>query len=260
MVTARLFRNLTRGRTLSSSRAFATHSSRFMHRWQCGTPIDDLPLGAAVCVASNYCRDEDHLRDIRDHPETRDEPMIFCKSPHAIVDASQPILIGAEDLWYEAEMALLIDRPLGGFGGTVPSESECLQAVRGVSIALDLTKKKIQNALKAKNAPWEISKTFPGACPLGQWLNFDPGHTCLSQFEVKLTVNGEPRQHGYISKHIWQCGELLQRMAQTTGLNAGDVVLVGTGPDPGPLRRGDHLKASLLFLDEEVLASDFFVE
>jgi len=62
---------------------------------------------------------------------------------------------------------------------------------------------------------------------------------------LKLTINGEVRQHGALDDLIWTVPEILHELSKLFALKAGDLVFMGTPAGVGPLQMGDTFVAAL---------------
>src|SRR5690606_18325531 len=115
-------------------------------------------------------------------------------------------------------------------------------AIAGVGLALDLTLRDLQAKLKEKGHPWEIAKSFDGACPLSSFVRHDQVAN-LADLGIRLSINGELRQDGNSSQMLTPIPQLLSFVSSHFTLEQGDVVLTGTPAGVGPLRAGDQLRA-----------------
>ena len=91
---------------------------------------------------------------------------------------------------FETELALLIGERMSHV-----SAEEAMKGVVGVGLALDLTLREVQSRLKEKGHPWEIAKSFDGACPLSQFLRLN-GPLDWSSLNFSLDIDDERRQTG----------------------------------------------------------------
>ncbi len=141
---------------------------------------------------------------------------------------------------YEAEIAVLIGKPLS----KKPSAEEVRDAISGFAPSLDLTLRDVQSRLKEKGYPWEIAKSFDGACVLAPFV---PGDALedLADIPVRLTINGEVRQDGNSRDMLNPILPLIQTIAGHFSLQPGDVILTGTPVGVGPLNVGDDLVLEL---------------
>lgn len=207
----------------------------YQHRFQDGTDLD-LPLGKVVCVGRNYA---DHAAELNNPIPT--EPMLFIKPATSVVDLALPFKVpeGLGSVHFETEMSILIGETLSS-----SNESEAAKAIAGVGLGLDLTLRDLQSKLKEKGHPWEKAKAFDGSCPLSGFVKPDQ-IADLQDVEIKLTVNGEVRQHGNSSHMLNQVLPLIGYISQFFTLLPGDVVLTGTPAGVGPVLPGDKLQVEL---------------
>lgn len=207
----------------------------YQHQYSDGRPCDLLP-GKVICVGRNYAA---HARELNN--PVPDQPLLFMKPSTAMVDLSAPLQLpqnrGA--CHHELEVALLIGAPLH----CSPPE-DCLAAVVGYGLALDLTLRELQDELKKKGQPWERAKAFDGACPLSPFV---PAGRVDDWRKLRLTLqrNGQLQQDGACSDMLFPVEELLAEISQSFSLLPGDVVLTGTPAGVGPLESGDHLRCEL---------------
>jgi 2-keto-4-pentenoate hydratase/2-oxohepta-3-ene-1,7-dioic acid hydratase in catechol pathway len=169
---------------------------------------------------------------------------IFLKPPTACVSMSNPIdLRGHTDVICETEVALLIGSGIAR-SKTGCSRSVAEAAVEGYTIAFDLTRKDLQTRLKNAGKPWELSKAFDGACPLGAFSK----DSISRDATVELEVNGDIILSQPLTNMILSYTELIQLLSQYFTLCPGDVILTGTPTKPQlppRLNSGDRLVASI---------------
>jgi 2-keto-4-pentenoate hydratase/2-oxohepta-3-ene-1,7-dioic acid hydratase in catechol pathway len=192
-------------------------------------------LGKIVCVGRNYA---DHAKELNNPiPKT---PLLFIKPATAAITMDQPITIpaGLGACHHELEMAILIGREL-----SAAQETDCLAAIAGVGLGIDLTLRDVQSALKEKGQPWERAKAFDGSCPLSQFV--EVGDRDIQQLDLKLWRNSELQQQGNTRDMLFSVSHLLGEISQCFTLLPGDVVMTGTPAGVGPLMPGDHLKLEL---------------
>ncbi|KAB0547078.1 fumarylacetoacetate hydrolase family protein [Pseudomonas argentinensis] len=209
----------------------------YQHQYIDGTRIH-FPLGKVVCVGRNYA---EHAKELNNPLPT--EPMLFIKPGSCVVPLEGGFSIPEDrgSVHYEVEIAVLIGKPLS----RTPNEEEVLDAISGFAPALDLTLRDVQSRLKDKGHPWEIAKSFDGACVLAPFV---PGDTVadLTAIGIRLTINGEVRQDGSSAEMIFPIVPVIQEMAGHFNLQPGDVILTGTPAGVGPLNKGDELVLDLV--------------
>ncbi len=161
-------------------------------------------VGKILCIGRNYV---DHIKELGN--ATPSAPVIFIKPATAIIAEGEQIRIPAYSLQchYEAELAVLI-----GTDAKDVSEAEALSHVAGYGVAIDMTLRDVQDALKKQGLPWEIAKGFDTACPLS---DFAPA-TAVSDpqdLTIRLTLNGEERQNGSTGLMITPVAQLISYLS-----------------------------------------------
>jgi 2-keto-4-pentenoate hydratase/2-oxohepta-3-ene-1,7-dioic acid hydratase in catechol pathway len=193
-------------------------------------------VNAIYCVGRNYA---EHAAELGN--PVPGAPLIFMKSPSCIVPMDGEIVL-PESLGrcdHELEIAVRLGAPLWRADAAAG-----LAAVSHVGLALDLTLRAEQDALKAKGHPWDLAKSFISACPLSPLRPVsDPAE--LADLDLTLTINGEVRQAGHVRQMLFPIGTLLSFLSHRLPLVAGDLLLTGTPAGVGPLRHGDALVARL---------------
>ena len=210
--------------------------SGYQHQFSNGKKFEPA-LGKIVCVGRNYA---EHARELNN--PLPQQPLLFIKPATAAAPLGQPLLTPKDkgECHHELELALLIGRQLTRANG-----QDCLSAIAGIGLGIDLTLRDIQNELKEKGQPWERAKAFDGSCPLSQFV--EPGRCDLQQLELSLWRNGKLQQHGNTRDMLFPVAMLLADISHTFSLLPGDVVMTGTPAGVGPLTSGDAL---VLALDE----------
>jgi fumarylpyruvate hydrolase len=175
----------------------------------------------------------------------RDPPFFFAKPADAVFDAQPSAGASVEyppltnNLHHEIELAVAI-----GTGGRAISSAQALDHVFGYAPALDLTRRDLQKAAKAKGHPWEFGKAFDRSAPLGALVPAARiGHPTSGR--VWLAVNGEVRQEGDLSELIWSVAEVISELSASIALAPGDLILTGTPAGVGTLVPGDHVSGGV---------------
>jgi len=202
-----------------------------------------FPVRRIYCVGRNFA---DHAREmgasVATSPAGRGEPVFFCKPADAIVvDGVVPYPRGTHELHHEVELVVALgrDAPDGEL-----DHATAMSLVFGYGVGLDLTRRDLQAAAKAKGLPWDTGKAFDHCAPISALVPAaDVGN--LSTSTLTLTVNGERRQHGALADLIWSVPEILQELSKLYALRAGDLVFMGTPAGVGPLQVGDTFQARL---------------
>lgn len=209
----------------------------YQHQYVDGTRIH-FPVGKVVCIGRNYA---EHAKEL-DNPVPT-EPLLFIKPGSCVVPLEGGFKIPAErgSVHYEAEIAVLLGKPLSN----KPTEEEVLDAISGYAPALDLTLRDVQSKLKDKGLPWEIAKSFDGACVIAPFVSAGT-YADLADIPIRLSINGAVRQDGNSELMLNPIVPMIQYMAACFSLQAGDVIMTGTPAGVGPLNTGDELVLELL--------------
>ncbi|EKT4467197.1 fumarylacetoacetate hydrolase family protein [Pseudomonas putida] len=208
----------------------------YQHQYLDGTRIH-FPLGKVVCIGRNYA---EHAKEL-DNP-IPSEPLLFIKPGSCVVPLEGGFKIPSDRgaVHYEAEIAVLLGKPLS----THPSEEEVRDAISGFAPALDLTLRDVQARLKEKGLPWELAKSFDGACVLPPFVVADSFED-LADIGIRLSINGQVRQDGNSALMLNPIVPIIQHIAAHFSLQPGDVILTGTPAGVGPLEVGDELVLEL---------------
>ncbi len=184
-----------------------------------------LNPGKMICVGHNY---REHILEMgRGIPPY---PLIFAKFSNTIIGPQDDIphyTQLSDQLDYEAEFAFVIGKP----ARNVP-QSEALQYIAGYTIVNDVTYRDLQR----RTLQWLQGKTVEGAAPMGPWLVTSDELSNPSGLDVRLTVNGEERQHSNTENLVFTVPFLVEYLSSLMTLEPGDIVLTGTPGGVGVAR------------------------
>jgi 2-keto-4-pentenoate hydratase/2-oxohepta-3-ene-1,7-dioic acid hydratase in catechol pathway len=202
-----------------------------------------FPVRRVYCVGRNFA---DHAREMgADAPASkaaRGTPVFFLKPADALVlDGVVAYPSGTRELHHEVELVVALGRD-AGTGVLDPADAQAL--VFGYGIGLDLTRRDLQAAAKAKGLPWDTGKAFDRSAPVSELVRAD-AVGALAPRVLSLSVNGEPRQRSSLDQLIWEVPEILHELSKLYALCAGDLVFMGTPAGVGPLVPGDVFRAAL---------------
>ena len=195
-----------------------------------------FPINRIFCIGRNYAA---HAIEMGVTPDSR-PPLYFQKS-HDCVETSGlfPYPTKSNDVQHEVELVVGLKD-----GGSDLSLSAAKEAVFGYAIGLDMTRRDLQRDAKTRSHPWEASKSFPHAAPMGP-MHRKEDITDLSSGNITLHVNDEMRQSGNLNQMIWSVPALIAHLSSLTKLHAGDLIMTGTPSGVGPITVGDTLTASI---------------
>jgi len=198
---------------------------------------DPFPVRRIYCVGRNYAA---HAREMGADPD-REPPFFFLKPADAVVadGGTVPYPPATQNLHHEVELVVAIARG----GRDIPVET-ALEHVFGYAVGLDMTRRDLQNAAKKEGKPWDMGKGFDHSAPCGTiHPAAEIGHPAKGA--VRLSVNGEPRQHGDLSDLIWSVSETISYLSGLVELAPGDLIFTGTPEGVGPVKPGDRLEGSV---------------
>jgi 2-keto-4-pentenoate hydratase/2-oxohepta-3-ene-1,7-dioic acid hydratase in catechol pathway len=138
-------------------------------------------------------------------------PMVFMKLPTSSVPPAGPVVRPrvVEQLDYEAELVIVI----GGDGD-----------IAGWAVADDVSARDLQG----REPQWTRAKGFDTSCPWGPWITTVDELPDAVGLRIGSWVNGEQRQDSRTDDLIFGPREIVDFIAQTCTLEAGDIILTGT--------------------------------
>lgn len=201
---------------------------------------DVVPLGALecpvepskiVCVGRNYAA---HARELGN--EVPKEPLLFFKPPSSLLAPEGSIVLPRESerIEHEGEIAVVVGQRLRR-----ASEGEAARALFGITIANDVTARDLQR----KDVQFTRGKGFDSFCPVGPWIETEPGP--LDALAIETRVQGVVRQRGTSASMIFPIPALLAYISNTMTLLPGDLVLTGTPEGVGPLLAGERVEVEV---------------
>ena len=177
-----------------------------------------FPVRRILCVGRNYAA---HRREMGG--DDRDPPFFFSKPADAVVPpgADAPYPTATNDLHHEIELVVAL-----GEGGSI----------FGFAVGVDLTRRDLQAAFKAKGQPWDAAKGFDASAPISAIRPFDG---TIPQGRIALSVNGAVRQQAEVADMIWSVEEIIVEAGKLWTLEPGDLIYTGTPEGVAALQRGD---------------------
>jgi fumarylpyruvate hydrolase len=196
-----------------------------------------FPVHRIYCIGRNYA---EHAREMGADVVSRGNPVFFLKPADAIVAGGEvPYPSVTKELHHEAEMVVALSS-----GGRDIDAARALECVFGYGVGLDLTRRDLQAAAKAKGLPWDTAKAFDASAPVSALrAASEIGHP--SRARLSLRVNGEVRQDTDIADMIFSVADIIAELSKLFELRAGDLIFTGTPAGVGPLARGDTFIAEL---------------
>ncbi len=137
-------------------------------------------------------------------------------------------------------VALGADAP----GGGVVAEADAAGLIFGYGVGLDLTRRDLQAAAKAKGLPWDTGKGFDHSAPISELVPAAQAGD-LSARRLSLQVNGELRQQSTLDQMIWSVADIVHDLSTLFALRAGDLIYTGTPAGVAALQPGDAYVAEV---------------
>jgi 2-keto-4-pentenoate hydratase/2-oxohepta-3-ene-1,7-dioic acid hydratase in catechol pathway len=185
------------------------------------------------CVGRNYV---EHAKELGN--DVPDEPVIFLKPKSAFLQPHMPFYYPefTNELHYEAEIVLRVSK-----NGKYIQERHANKYYNAYSIGIDFTARDIQQQLKEKGLPWEISKAWDNSAAVGKFIDIKPGQN-LNDMNFCLYKNKEIVQQGNTSHMIFTFDQIVAYVSQFFSLNIGDLIFTGTPAGVGECVVGDILE------------------
>jgi fumarylpyruvate hydrolase len=200
-----------------------------------------FPVHRIYCVGRNYAA---HAREMGHDPD-REPPFFFAKPADAIVanGATVPYPPRTQNFHHEVELVVAIGR-----GGSNIAAARALDHVYGYAVGNDLTRRDLQTEARNKGKPWETSKGFDRAAPIGAITPVTQGGH-FHKGRIWLEVNGEMRQQADVADMIWGVAEIVAELSTLFELVAGDLIYTGTPAGVGAVKPGDKVVCGVDGLD-----------
>jgi len=199
-----------------------------------------------ICIGLNYRR---HALEMgRPFPE---EPVVFMKPDSSILKNNKPFFLPdfSSEIHYEVEVVVKISKLGKGI-----SPKFAPRYYDEITLGIDITARDLQTKLSKARLPWELSKCFDGAAPLGKFLPVSSVKD-IGNLGFRLELNDKIVQQGNTSDMIFGVNEIVSYVSKFFTLKTGDLIFTGTPSGVGPLKKNDHLVAYL----EDTQLLDFMI-
>lgn len=195
-----------------------------------------FPVRRIFCVGRNYAA---HAAEMGAEVD-REAPFYFTKSALAVAPSGStvPYAPGTADLHHEVELVVALGAP-----GFEVARDRAMDLVLGYGTGLDMTRRDLQAAAKAKGRPWSTAKDFEHSAIIGA-ITSAADFTPADQ-RIRLTVNGDLRQDGLLSDMVWPVADLIADLSRLYHLEPGDLVMTGTPAGVGPVIAGDVIRGEI---------------
>jgi 2-keto-4-pentenoate hydratase/2-oxohepta-3-ene-1,7-dioic acid hydratase in catechol pathway len=189
-----------------------------------------------ICIGLNYRK---HAMEMgRPFPV---EPVVFLKPDSSIIKNNKPFFLPdfSMEIHYEVEVVIKISKLGKGI-----SAKFAHRYFDEVTVGIDITARDLQNRYSKEGLPWELSKCFDGAAPLGKFV---PVSTIkdMQDIHFRLEINDKKVQESSTSDMIFSINDIIAYVSTFFTLKTGDLIFTGTPSGVGALHRNDNLVAYL---------------
>lgn len=194
-----------------------------------------------ICVGHNYNAHNKEMN--REALSSASDPVLFMKPDSAILhnDKNQFFIPDfSENIHYELEVVIKIDKM-----GKNIAERFAHRYYNEITVGIDFTARDLQDKLKAKGLPWEISKGFDNSAALGTFVSKDKFGKAMDNLDFTLLKNGEQVQIGNTKDMIHPIDKIVAYASQFFTLKTGDLIFTGTPAGVGRVDIGDNLTGKL---------------
>ena len=186
-------------------------------------------------IGMNYIQ---HYKELDGALYKTEAPVLFTKADSSLLKSGKPFFVpdfmGRID--YEAELVIRICR----LGKNIPQRF-AHRYYDAVTVGIDFTARDVQQQLREKGLPWDLSKSFDGAAAIGEWVGKDK-FLDVQALRFHLDINGQTVQEGCTADMVFGIDEIVAYISQYFTLKTGDVIFTGTPAGVGPVHIDDHLE------------------
>jgi 2-keto-4-pentenoate hydratase/2-oxohepta-3-ene-1,7-dioic acid hydratase in catechol pathway len=189
-----------------------------------------------ICIGLNYRK---HAQEMGWNLPA--EPLVFLKPDSALLRNNKPFFLPdfSVNIHYEVEVVVKISK----LGKSISSKFAS-RYFNEITLGIDITAHDQQIRLSSGGYPWELSKCFDGAAPVG---TFVPVKTIkdIGDIDFRLEINDKVVQKSNTSDMIFSINEIIEYISRFFTLKTGDLIFTGTPSGVGQLKRNDNLIAYL---------------
>ena len=179
-------------------------------------------------------------------------PVVFLKPDSALLKNNKPFFLPnfSENIHYEAEVVVKICR----LGKSIAAKY-AYRYYNEVTIGIDITARDIQSKQIKAGLPWDLTKGFDGAAPVGTFIPLSEVGQ-IDNINFSLKINDKIVQAGNTSDLIFGVDKIIEYVSMFYTLKTGDLIFTGTPSGVGKLNKNDNLVA---YIGERVVL-DFVIK
>lgn len=193
-----------------------------------------------LCIGRNYV---EHIQELDHNRHIPEAPVFFLKPDTALLRNNEAFYVPSfsEDLHYETELVIRINRM-----AKFLDEKFAPRCYSEVGLGIDFTARDLQRRCIAEGLPWEICKAFDHSAALSpQFIPLAELGGDVQNLHFEMSLNDQIRQRGDTSQMIFSVNRIIAYLSQFFTLRIGDLIFTGTPVGVGPVKPGDHIRASL---------------
>ncbi len=189
-----------------------------------------------ICIGLNYRKHASELGWAI--PE---KPVVFLKPDSSILKNNKPFFLPgfSDNIHYEVEVVIKISKLGKGISARFAP-----RYYDELTLGIDITARDLQNIFAREGMPWELSKCFDGAAPIGTFIPVSSVKD-VNDLDFRLEINNKVVQKGNTSDMIFSINEIVEYVSSFFTLKTGDLIFTGTPPGVGQLNKNDKLVAYL---------------
>lgn len=193
-----------------------------------------------ICVGHNY--QLHNLEMGRADLGVIPDPVLFMKPDSAILKDNKPFFIPdfSSNLHYEVEVVVKIAK----LGKNI-AERFAHRYYDELTVGVDFTARDLQDRLKEKGLPWELSKGFDNSAVLGEFMDKKELSNGIDNLDFELKINNTTVQKGNSSQMIHSVDNIIAYASRFFTLKIGDLIYTGTPVGVGKIEIDDYLEGYL---------------
>lgn len=167
-----------------------------------------------------------------------ENPVVFMKPDTALLRNGNPFFVPdfSQRIEYETELVVKINR----LGKSI-SEKFAHRYYNEITVGVDLTARDLQLKQKQLGLPWEISKSFDGSAPIGEFIDLNEVGD-INNISFRLDINGNTVQLGNSGDMIYSVDKCIAYISQFFTLKIGDLIFTGTPAGVGVVSVNDNFQ------------------
>ena len=188
-----------------------------------------------ICIGKNYLK---HVKEF--DGKVPEELCFFMKPDTALLKDNEAFYHPdfSKEIHHEVEIVVKIDKV-----GKNIQKQFAHKYYSEIGIGIDFTARDLQWKLKEQGLPWEKSKAFDNAAPIGKKFIPVSSINNLNNINFHLNINGKTVQKGNTSDMMFKINDIIAEVSKYITLKTGDLIYTGTPEGVSPVKIGDNLKA-----------------